>query len=111
MYFRWQAIFACDRPAKRTFAVSIFLSHRIAGPLFKLRRALSDLRDGKLHSIQFRKFDHFQELSTEYNQTVETIKESVSATKKHLEIALAKTNDSAVKNEIEQSIKTLSHFQ
>lgn len=94
-----------------TFSISIFISHRIAGPLFKLRRGLSDLRDGKLEPITFRRFDHFGELASEYNQTVSSVKDAITATQKHLETALQKTNDTAVKKEIENSIKTLSHFK
>lgn len=50
------------------FLVSIFLSHRIAGPIYKLSRSMELARDGKLDGpIYFRKNDHFQELAELFN--------------------------------------------
>ena len=45
-----------------TFLISIFMSHRIAGPLHKLSRFFADARDGKLEQkLFFREKDHFQD--------------------------------------------------
>ncbi len=55
-----------------TFLLSIFLSHRIAGPLYKLRRAVEDVSKGNFDQrITFRKNDHFVELQDSFNGMVQ----------------------------------------
>ena len=52
--------------------ISIFLSHRIAGPLFKIRRAMDDVTRGNFDQrITFRKNDHFMELQDTFNEMVQ----------------------------------------
>ena len=55
--------------------ISVFMSHRIAGPLFKLRRYFVEAAAGNLEQvITFRKGDYFKELATEYNNMMEKIR-------------------------------------
>ncbi len=55
-----------------TFILTIFLSHRIAGPLFKLKRAIDDVKNGNVdQKIYFRKNDHFIELQDSFNEMVQ----------------------------------------
>lgn len=55
-----------------TFMLSIFLSHRIAGPLYKLRRSLEEIARGNFDlRITFRKNDHFMELQDTFNDMVQ----------------------------------------
>lgn len=57
-----------------TFLLSIFISHRIAGPLYKLRKAIEDVRKGNLDQrITFRKSDHFTELQDSFNEMVQSL--------------------------------------
>lgn len=93
-----------------TFLLSLFLSHRIAGPIYKICKSMHEARNGKLEKITFRKFDHFKELATEYNHLVESIQDSVTASKAHIEKAKSKTQDDAVKKELDESIATLQHL-
>ncbi len=52
-----------------TFLVSLFLSHRIAGPLYKLSMSFQKVRMGSLHEeIRFRSKDHFMDLAESYNE-------------------------------------------
>ena len=56
------------------FIFSIFLSHKIAGPMYKLRRHLEEIREGgEVKPIHFRKGDNFQEIADEVNRTLETL--------------------------------------
>ena len=57
------------------FLLSIFLSHRIAGPIYKLTQAFNKASlDGKLVSnVRFRKKDNFLELEKAYNNMVNYI--------------------------------------
>jgi len=50
------------------FGISLTLSHRIAGPLYKLKMAMIALQQGVLdRHIHFRKKDNFQELASGFN--------------------------------------------
>lgn len=51
-----------------TFLISIFVSHRIAGPLYKLKNFFRQNGGGKLSpDLYFRKNDHFMDIAEEYN--------------------------------------------
>ena len=53
----------------RFFIISIFQSHKIAGPLFKVKRFLKSIREGKIpEKVAFRKGDHFQDLASDLNE-------------------------------------------
>ncbi|MEW6056664.1 MAG: HAMP domain-containing protein [Bdellovibrionota bacterium] len=55
-----------------TFMLSIFLSHRIAGPLYKLRRSMEEVTRGNLDQrISFRKNDHFFEMQDAFNDMIQ----------------------------------------
>lgn len=62
------------------FVISIFLSHRVAGPLFKLGRYFRDARDGNIEQkLFFRKNDYFKELVGDYNGMMESIQKRIQA--------------------------------
>ncbi len=49
--------------------LSIFHSHKIAGPLYKLQSAMSSVKQGVLdRHIMFRKHDNFMELAQSFNE-------------------------------------------
>ncbi len=56
-----------------TFLISLFVSHRIAGPIYKLRKSLDGARKGRLEKVTFRSKDNFQELAESYNEAVELL--------------------------------------
>ena len=54
------------------FVVCIFISHKIAGPLYKLKSYLSNIRDGKeITPLYFRKGDNFHDVAEEVTLTME----------------------------------------
>lgn len=54
------------------FVASIFLSHKVAGPMYKLQNFLTQIREGKKYfPIQFRSGDNFQEIADDINLTIE----------------------------------------
>ncbi len=93
-----------------TFLMSLFMSHRIAGPLYKLSKSMNGLRNGNLAKITFRKNDHFQELAQDYNFMVESAADQISASKAHLDRALASATDEGTRKEIEGAKKALDYF-
>jgi methyl-accepting chemotaxis protein len=62
------------------FLISLFMSHRIAGPLFKLRRFFIEARDGNLtQTLAFRKYDYFKDLVQPYNEMMTSIRARIAA--------------------------------
>ena len=60
------------------FIICIFQSHKIAGPLYKLKEYLRLIEEGESREkLSFRKGDHFQELAESYNSAVDAINRSV----------------------------------
>ena len=59
------------------FVICIFQSHKIAGPLYKLRKHFGLLQEGESQEkLSFRKGDHFRELAEDYNLAVDAINRS-----------------------------------
>ncbi len=58
------------------FVVNIFLTHRVAGPLFKLKKFFQAITDGQDNGrLTFRDGDHFPEVATAYNEAMNTLSE------------------------------------
>ena len=58
-----------------TFLISIFMSHRVAGPLYKLRMFINRAKEGDLsEDLYFRKNDHFSEIAEDYNGMIHEMK-------------------------------------
>jgi signal transduction histidine kinase len=67
----WQAGFTI-----LVFIIGIFFTHRIAGPIYKMKKHLRLIRDGHTtDDLYFRKGDHFQELADEFNKTIHKIRD------------------------------------
>jgi len=57
------------------FISMIFISHKIAGPMFKLKSHLQAIRNTqKIEPVYFRKGDSFTDIADEFNKTMESIK-------------------------------------
>jgi methyl-accepting chemotaxis protein len=88
-----------------TFMISIFVSHRIAGPLYKLKNFLRQNGGGKLSAdLQFRQNDHFKDLAVEYNLMISKlraelrgVREDVLASANSLDELMAKGSNPEVK--------------
>jgi len=56
------------------FIMFIFLTHKIAGPLYKLKKHLSKIREGEpITPLVFRNGDHFSDVAEEVSLFLETI--------------------------------------
>lgn len=56
------------------FIVAIFMTHKIAGPMYKLKNHLADIRDGEgIAPLEFRKGDHFHDVAEEVTLFLETV--------------------------------------
>jgi signal transduction histidine kinase len=56
------------------FILFIFLTHKIAGPLYKLKNHLSSIRQGEpIRPLNFRQGDHFRDIAEETTLFLETL--------------------------------------
>jgi hypothetical protein len=56
------------------FVICIFFSHKVAGPLFKLRKFLNMLKEGQtVPRLSFRKGDYFQDIAEDFNSAFEKV--------------------------------------
>lgn len=55
-----------------TFVAGIIISHKIAGPMYKMTMFLQKIREGGvIHELTFRDGDQFEEVAEELNETLE----------------------------------------
>lgn len=61
--------------------LGLVISHRIAGPVYRLGRHMEGLNAGKpITAIRFRKDDHFPEIAEEYNKLLERLAKAEGTT-------------------------------
>ncbi|MFN4244688.1 MAG: hypothetical protein ACK4F9_00875, partial [Brevinematia bacterium] len=59
----------------------LFFSHRIAGPVHRIKKELRDIADNKLpitHEIRLRKSDFLLDIAKEINNTLKSISERMN---------------------------------
>ena len=67
-----------------TVFVTLFTSHKIAGPLYRLKAELEKIKDGNLSSpIQIRTGDQLQKVASEFNDTRLKLKNSIGTLKEN----------------------------
>lgn len=66
MLIIWQVTFTV-----LIFIIGIFLSHKIAGPIYKLQQFIRSIKSTNKHDkLVLRNGDHFTEVAKEYNKTI-----------------------------------------
>ena len=94
-----------------TFLISIFMSHRIAGPLFKLQRFFSEAKAGHLQTnLLFREKDHFQDLARDYNEMMKGIRSHLATVTTQVEQALPDASPKS-RAELEKALTSLRPLQ
>ena len=103
------------------FGVSLILSHRIAGPLYKLRMYLEDVRSGgSFKKLTFRDKDFFQNIAAETTETIEYLTHKSEDEADYLDevstylenIALVVPEDKKpVLNEIQTKLKEINNLR
>lgn len=62
-----------------TIAVTLFVSHRIAGPMFRIEKGLAEAAGGDLtHRISFRQKDQMQVLAESFNTMTASLADKIS---------------------------------
>ena len=66
-FIRWQIIIS-----SLIFVICIFFSHKIAGPIYRIRKSLQQVqKEGKWETMYTRKGDYFPELVSDINRVFE----------------------------------------
>ncbi len=66
--------------------VGIFLSHKIAGPLYRLKRVMIDIGKGRLpREVKFRKGDHMHDMADALNEMVQGLKDRDKQTRETID--------------------------
>ncbi len=90
-----------------TIAVTLFVSHKIAGPLFRFKKVMQELEGGDFSSdFHIRHLDQLQDLADTFNNTIKKIRERIQALKDGLK-ALKDKLDSISENEISENKRAL----
>ena len=101
-----------------TFVISLFVSHRIAGPLYKLGRFFDSVSRGNLNQdLHFRKNDYFVDLAEEFNLMLKEVRTRLHQNKEatlkaiaELETAQMQVNEEK-KKQLQQIIHELKEIQ
>jgi len=64
-----------------TILMTLYISHKIAGPLHRLKVTLKALGNGNLKPMHFRQGDQLQEVASSYNEALEKLNEKIKRIK------------------------------
>ncbi|MFH1594578.1 MAG: methyl-accepting chemotaxis protein [Candidatus Omnitrophota bacterium] len=98
-----------------TAAVTLFASHKIAGPLYRFKLEMDKIKRGDFsHAIHVRDSDQLKNLATDFEEmrvsvrdTVKTLKKSWGAVKAHLRMVEDEMKSSKIKKGIEEDISKI----
>lgn len=93
------------------FIFSLYLSHRIAGPIYKLAITLKSGITGPLTKVMhFRKNDFFSEIADDYNELMSAVQTKLDSIEKDITVATQSPNIEAAKIELEKALKKIRTF-
>ncbi len=101
-----------------TFMLSLFMSHRIAGPVYKLRKTMDEFSKGSFdRKLFFRRKDYFPELADDFNLMVGNLRqremhenEILATAATRIESAM-KSSSESVKGELETALISIRKLQ
>ena len=56
--------------------MGVFISHRVAGPLYRLKSYMDNFKMTEVHQVKFRKKDYFMDLQDSFNAFIDRIKKN-----------------------------------
>lgn len=69
-----------------TVAVTLFVSHKIAGPLYHIRKVMQELEGGNFsHDFHIRHLDQLQDLANSFDSAIKRIREKIQLLKDGLQ--------------------------
>lgn len=90
-----------------TVIVTLFVSHKIAGPLYRLKKVMQELEGGDFsQDFHIRHLDQLQDLAKTFNSAIKKIRERMQILKEGLDI-LEKGLNNISENEISENKRIL----
>ncbi|MCM8784365.1 MAG: cell wall metabolism sensor histidine kinase WalK [Candidatus Omnitrophica bacterium] len=94
-----------------TIILTLFVSHKIAGPLYRFKNELSSVGKGDLsRNFQIRKNDQLQDLALSMNEMINRLRENFMELKKRYAI-LKESWDKAIKPTISHDSRTVAEME
>ncbi len=100
-----------------TIAITLFTSHRIAGPLYRIEKDINEITAGNLNiAFNLRHGDEIKPIAASLNRMVQAVREKVSAVKQdltQLENEIDKSQDQAfdkIKDRVKHAKATINKF-
>ena len=102
-----------------TSLISIFFTHRIAGPVYRLRQIMRDVGDGNLAQFaQFRKDDELAELAAGFDEMIVGLNRRVYGLRSRADAVLKASSSAALgaqvtglSHEVNQLVADLARFR
>ena len=93
------------------FLLGIYLSHKVAGPLFRVRKALQEIRRGNFCNIQLRRGSMLKDFVKEFNETMLVLNKLIHRDQKIINGVLEQLNQCHGILKKKHSIKELEEVQ
>jgi len=93
------------------FLLGIYLSHKVAGPLFRVRKALEEIRKGNFCNIQLRRGSMLKDFVKEFNETILVLNKLIHRDQKIINGVLEQLSQCHGILKKRQSIKELEEVQ
>ena len=92
--------------------ITLFISHRIAGPLFRLGNTMQEVGEGKIPGrVNLRKKDEFKELADSVNMAINRIEEMAEKDKIVISSVYKMLEDGSPSEKIIKELDALDLFQ
>jgi hypothetical protein len=89
----------------------VLILHRLAGPVFRIRKALATLQDGDLTDrIHLRHRDYLVDLAATYNRSVERLSRDLEDARAGLRSAIERKPDDAVRKDLQRVDQILEKY-
>ena len=93
------------------FLLGIYLSHKVAGPLFRVRKALQEIRKGNFCNIQLRRGSMLKDFVKEFNETILVLNKLIQRDQKIINGVLGQLSQCRGILKKKHSIKELEEVQ
>jgi len=93
------------------FLLGIYLSHKVAGPLFRVRKALQEIRKGNFCNIQLRRGSMLKDFVKEFNETILVLNKLIHRDQKIIDGVLGQLSQCHGILKKKHSIKELEEVQ
>ncbi len=92
--------------------VTLFSSHKIAGPLYRFRKGLNRIESGDLtENFHIRKEDRLQDIASSMNRMTQKLREAMTEVKKQCQMLEESDHNSQIEKSVEEIKKSLDHFK